>query len=85
MAPQGLRKNPGALDTETDTIVFDGGDGCLRNIRSFRQFILAQVLKLADNPNGFSDRHSDSLLCLTVCLHSQSPVIMRCHRFNVEG
>ncbi len=55
MAHQGLSENLGAFDPQTDPIILDRRNRRLRNARSRRQLILAQLLQLSDDSNMFID------------------------------
>jgi len=59
----------GSFDSEVDPISFDGGDRGLRDAGESRKLILAQLLQLTNNPDGFTDGDLYSLTGFPVIVH----------------
>ena len=60
MALEGLGKNLGALDTQTNAVVLDGRNGGLGNAGKTSQLALAQFLEFTKNTHGLADRDADA-------------------------
>ena len=69
MALQCLGENLRSLHPKTYTVILDRGESGLRYSRQLSELILAQALKLANDPHGLADRHFNSLLRGTKLFH----------------
>jgi len=69
MAFESTGKNLCALDAEVNSAVLNSGNGGLRNTCEFGELTLAQLLKLAQNTDGFTDRNFNSLFGGTIVFH----------------
>jgi len=84
MAPECTRKHLRALNANSNTIVFYGGQRRLRNPAQFGKLILAQTLKLAKHAHRFADRNFDAFPGRAILLHLGSPIIMRGDRHDLK-
>ena len=55
MAAECPRQNFGSSDAQIHAVVFNSGDGGLRNPSQSRQLTLSYLLKFAHDPDRFSD------------------------------
>ena len=69
MALQRTGEDFRTLYAQANTIILDRGDRRLGNARSLGQLILAQVLELAKNSDGFSDAHGGPPLGGAIVFH----------------
>jgi hypothetical protein len=63
------RDHFGAFNPKANTVVLDGRERGLRNPGALGKLILTKALQLADDANGFANRHVYAILCGTKLTH----------------
>jgi len=62
------REDFGTFDSQVDPIAFDRRNRGLGDSRELRKIVLAELLKLTDDPDGLPDGYVNSLAGSTVSL-----------------
>ena len=82
MAPQRSRKDLCPFNAETESIVFDGGKGCLGNACERRQLFLTQLLMLTTDADRFSSGDGNPLFRRAIFFHLKPPKFMCLYRLD---